>query len=68
MGGTKSYANGINDSRQIVGSSTFAGDSVTHAFHYANGVMITSIIRNRYHPVSRGSRYNFIHRFGVGNS
>jgi probable HAF family extracellular repeat protein len=34
LGGTRSYAAGINARGDIVGSSTFAGDSATHAFLY----------------------------------
>ncbi|MBL8248975.1 MAG: hypothetical protein JNK95_11500 [Candidatus Competibacter sp.] len=40
LGGTSSFALGINASGQVVGSSTTAGDSALHAFRYANGVML----------------------------
>ncbi|MBK8535109.1 MAG: hypothetical protein IPL59_08225 [Candidatus Competibacteraceae bacterium] len=40
LGGTQGFAISINDSGQVVGSSTTAGNSALHAFRYANGVMI----------------------------
>jgi probable HAF family extracellular repeat protein len=40
LGGTESFAYGINDKGQVVGSSRLAGDTSTHAFLYGNGRMI----------------------------
>ena len=40
LGGTTSNATGINASGQVVGSSTTAGDTVTHAFLYSAGTML----------------------------
>jgi len=34
LGGTRSYANAVNDSGQVVGESTTAGDASTHAFSW----------------------------------
>ena len=39
LGGTESFAYGINDKGQVVGSSRLAGDTSTHAFLYSNGKM-----------------------------
>jgi probable HAF family extracellular repeat protein len=39
LGGTESFAYGINDNAQIVGSSRLAGDTSTHSFLYSNGGM-----------------------------
>lgn len=39
LGGSTSYAYGINSSGQIVGESDIAGNTASHAFIYANGVM-----------------------------
>ena len=39
LGGTSSYARGINASGQIVGYSYLPGDSFYHAFVYTNGTM-----------------------------
>ncbi|MGH9584487.1 MAG: PEP-CTERM sorting domain-containing protein [Bryobacteraceae bacterium] len=40
LGGTQSYAYGIDDSGTAVGYSYLAGNIVAHAFVYVNGVMI----------------------------
>ena len=40
LGGLNSQASAINDSGQVVGSSTLAGDLVRHAFLHDGGVMI----------------------------
>jgi probable HAF family extracellular repeat protein len=39
LGGSSSQANGINDSGQIVGYSSTAGDAASDAFLYSDGVM-----------------------------
>ena len=39
LGGSQSWANGINASGQVVGESDTAGDTAQHGFRYANGVM-----------------------------
>jgi probable HAF family extracellular repeat protein len=39
LGGTYSYANGINSLGQIVGFSYMPGDNASHAFLWQNGVM-----------------------------
>src|SRR5580700_5382731 len=39
LGGSFSYANGINASGQVVGFSTTAGDASVGAFLYSGGVM-----------------------------
>jgi len=39
LGGSESYASGINNSGQIVGDSYITGDSVRHAFLYDDGKM-----------------------------
>ena len=39
LGGTQSFAYGINDSGQIVGFSWIAGDASGHSFLYSNGRM-----------------------------
>ncbi len=39
LGGSYSYASGINNSGQVVGSSKIAGDTTDHAFLYSNGTM-----------------------------
>lgn len=39
LGGTTSMANAINNSGQIAGTSTTAGDAASHAFRYSAGVM-----------------------------
>jgi probable HAF family extracellular repeat protein len=40
LGGTYSFGNAINNSDQIVGSSTIAGDGIKHAFLYSAGSML----------------------------
>jgi probable HAF family extracellular repeat protein len=40
LGGRESYAYGINNNGQVVGTSRIAGDSAHHAFLYSGGVMI----------------------------
>ncbi len=37
LGGTESFAYAINDSGQVVGLSTIAGDAAVHSFLYSNG-------------------------------
>ena len=39
LGGTSSYAYGINNNGQVVGTATTAGDAAIHAFLYSNGAM-----------------------------
>jgi probable HAF family extracellular repeat protein len=39
FGGTSSDAIAINNSGQVVGLSSYAGDAISHAFLYSNGVM-----------------------------
>jgi len=39
LGGARSFAYGINDSGQVVGSSSIRGDALQHAFVYSNGKM-----------------------------
>ncbi len=39
LGGTASYAYGINNNGQVVGSAYTAGNTVQHAFLYSNGSM-----------------------------
>lgn len=39
LGGTSSWANRINNNGQIIGISSFAGDTPLRAFLYSNGVM-----------------------------
>jgi probable HAF family extracellular repeat protein len=39
LGGTDSYAAGINNNGQVVGIAYTAGDAATHAFLYSNGAM-----------------------------
>lgn len=39
LGGDMSFASGINDHGTVVGESLIAGNAVTHAFLYENGVM-----------------------------
>ena len=39
LGGTNSYANGINASGQVVGVAYTAGDAADHAFLYSGGAM-----------------------------
>jgi probable HAF family extracellular repeat protein len=39
LGGSQSYAEGLNASGQVVGYSLLPGDAVRHAFVYSNGVM-----------------------------
>jgi len=39
LGGTYSYAAGINDSGQVVGLSSLTGDTANHAFLYSGGTM-----------------------------
>ena len=41
LGGTESFAYGINDSGQVVGWSYTTGDSYSHAFLYSSGTMQT---------------------------
>ena len=38
LGGTFGYANWISDAGGIVGSATYEGDQVLHAFHWKNGI------------------------------
>ena len=40
LGGTESFAYGVNDNGEVVGSSRLAGDTLTHAFLYRSGRMI----------------------------
>ena len=39
LGGSETFANGINDSGQVVGTSRLPDDSGSHAFYYSDGVM-----------------------------
>jgi probable extracellular repeat, HAF family len=39
LGGSETFADSINDLGQVVGMSRLDGDSDTHAFFYANGLM-----------------------------
>src|ERR1039458_9086707 len=39
LGGTQSWASGINASGQVVGSAQIAGDATWHAFLYSGGIM-----------------------------
>lgn len=39
LGGTDTYAYGLNDANVVIGQSKLAGDSAGHAFLYANGAM-----------------------------
>ena len=39
LGGSESYAYGINTSGQVVGYASTAGNATTHAFLYSNGTM-----------------------------
>jgi probable HAF family extracellular repeat protein len=39
LGGTYSFANSINNSNHVVGSSNILGDAGSHAFLYADGGM-----------------------------
>lgn len=40
LGGNQSYAQAVNDSDAVVGYSWISGNTATHAFLYANGVMM----------------------------
>lgn len=39
LGGSETFANGINDLGQVVGTSRLPGDDDSHAFFYSGGVM-----------------------------
>ena len=39
FGGTQSSATGINNLGQVVGTASFPGDALSHAFLYSNGTM-----------------------------
>lgn len=39
LGGSDSYAMGINDFGQVIGRSNTTGDVAYHAFFYSNGIM-----------------------------
>jgi probable HAF family extracellular repeat protein len=40
LGGTTSYAFGVNNSNQVVGSAQIASDASYHAFLYTAGKMV----------------------------
>jgi probable HAF family extracellular repeat protein len=40
LGGTQSYAYGVNDQGSAVGYSYITGNAATHGFMYANGILV----------------------------
>ncbi len=72
LGGTKSVAAGINQHGQVIGFSTTAGESATHAFLYSGGRM-TDLARllgrdedlRQWHQRQWADRRVFDHRRGA---